>query len=237
MMKFILDTPVFLKNFSIFLFFTFIFFSTAIHGRSQFTLPPLVDQITTKQHQSKQDVKPTWCRSNLKASEQLICSSPQLWALEEKNVTLYHSLYADKTTNKEELYTWLRYRANRCDSISACQRVYRDRIAVLIDRKKITHGNDDVHLFPNDKNTQQPSWCANRLNQTETFICQQRGLWRFDYALNSLYKKMTKKEKKALKMTKWRKKQRAVHCKASVEDCMKLYHETIYRLHYLQQTP
>jgi uncharacterized protein len=228
MMKFILDTAVFLKTPSIFLFFTFIFFSSVTYGRSQFTLPPLVEQ-------SKQGVKPAWCKHNLKSSEQLICSSPPLWALEEQNVTLYYSLYADKRANKEELSAWLRYRANKCDSIIACQRVYHERIAVLIDRKKMTNGNDEVHLFPNDKKTQQPSWCVNTLNQTETFICQQNRLWRFDYALNSLYQNMTKKEKKALKMTRWRKKRRNVHCKTSVEACMTLYHEAIYRLHYLQQ--
>jgi hypothetical protein len=108
------------------------------------------------------------------------------------------------------------------------------RIRVLRDRKKITNGNDAIHLYKKDSNARQPSWCANTLNRTETFICQQSRLWRFDYALNSLYQKMTRKEKNALEMAKWRKNKRAVQCKISVEICMRLYHERIYKLHYLQ---
>jgi len=212
-----------------------LFLSHLSYGKSQFTLPPLMEQMTElgDDSQPSSALKPPWCRSGLKSSEQIICSSPLLWPLEEQNVALYHALYNNSKSNQDELYAWLNYRTTQCYSPQSCKQVYLQRIQVLTERKLISQGMDSANLFQYDNNTHQPSWCANKLNRNEAFICQNRPLWRFDHALNTVYKTMTPKQKKTLKMAKWRKQKRAVKCTTSVSDCMQLFHEKILQLHYV----
>jgi len=211
------------------LFILILFFSHLSYGKSQFTLPPVSDS-----SESPSVLKPPWCKSTLKGAEQIICSSSLLWPLEQQNVMLYHALYKGENSNKDELYAWLNYRKIQCYSVQSCQQVYLERIQVLKERKLIGEGSQSAYLFQVDNNTREPSWCANKLNQNETFICQNRPLWRFDNALNTVYKTMTQVQKKSLKMTKWRKQKRAVKCITSVADCMQLFHEKILQLHYLK---
>jgi uncharacterized protein len=186
-------------------------------------------------NQSSSDLKPPWCKSGLTGSELIICSSPLLWSLEQQNVMLYRTLYGNEKSNQDELYAWLNYRKIQCHTVQSCQQVYLDRIQVLTERKLISKGNESAYLFQYDNNTYQPSWCANKLNQNETFICQNRPLWRFDNALNAVYKTMTRTQKKTLKMAKWRKQKRALKCKTSIADCMQLFHEKVIQLHYLRK--
>lgn len=181
-------------------------------------------------------IKPKWCKNKLKKSEQIVCSSEDLWSLEKENTDLYASLYNTKKQikgNKKELDAWLDYRDVKCGSIETCIELYRKRIVVLKQRKSIKEDNYERQSHGKSVDDNMPNWCGNKLNQSERFICKHKNIWIFDSTLNDLHDQTTEKQKTSLQMKKWREDERNKKCIISVNDCIKTYHEKIFHIYYL----
>ena len=123
-----------------------------------------------------QAYKPNWCNSNrLTQTEWSICSNKELYELDNKMTNLYNS---SSSINKSRTQKrWLRYR-NRCGADTECiKEAYLKRIKELQSNK--------------------PSWCNNRLNQTEWTICSHRFLYELDNKMVRAYKNSNMPNKSA----------------------------------------
>ena len=209
-----------------------VFFSSLSHARSQFTLPPSDGFAITESKQ--QPTKPKWCQKALalNQAEQIICFSPQLWSLEEKNIAVYSMLYRTER-NQQELNAWLKYRNIYCTTVTNCTRLYKERLSVLEERKSIKAGIYQLALYADNIDYNRPSWCINKLNQSERFICEHANTWQFDSLLNKLYQQTNQQQKDKLMISNWRKNSRDKKCKISLSACIQSYHEKILHLHYL----
>ena len=84
--------------------------------------------------------KPRWCQKDLRdhsENDQLVCRSPGLWGLEERNVALYFRLKANAPSSqlrdamKADLSAWLTQRNGCRKSLACTTRSYELRIAAL----------------------------------------------------------------------------------------------------------
>lgn len=177
---------------------------------------------STERVEVKEVKEPSFCKQAKSDAEHFICSTRELWSLENLNKATYDTLYQSAPP---EQHIWRKYRDSLCSTqnLNSCTRVYEQRLSVLKDRADILKGI----LKP--RSTSQPSWCDKKLNTAERRICNDERVWFYDDTLRQLYHEEVKNNSLDLKTHIPR---RHAECEKSTLRCIAAYHEDIFYLTY-----
>ena len=107
--------------------------------------------------------------------------------------------------------------------------------AALQRAQRLCGSNDTGYSEPPllESSSQKPSWCNNKLNQTEQVICNNSSLWAVENRIVEVFKQLrnessTSEEKRLIKeQGQWLKQQRNIQCLQSVSACLRVYQERI----------